>query len=98
VQTAASAPEARQEFARNRPDVVSDLRMPGEDGFQLIQQIRSDERPGSSTPAAAVSTLARADDRRKALRAGFQMHLAKPVDPFELASTVEHLAHLGKPV
>jgi signal transduction histidine kinase len=97
VETAASAPEARRHFERNRPDVIlSDLRMPGEDGFQFIQQIRSGERSGCLTPAAALTALVRADDRRKALRAGFQMHVAKPIDPFELASTVEHLAHLEK--
>jgi signal transduction histidine kinase len=98
VQTAASAPEGREQFARIRPDViVSDLRMPGENGLQFIRQIRSAERTGAVTPAAALTALVRADDRREALRAGFQMHVAKPIDPFELASMVEQLAHLKKP-
>ncbi len=94
VRTAASAQEARERFRRDRPDVVvSDLVMPDEDGLELIRQIRLiDARVGRLTPAAALSALARADDRRRALNAGYQMHFAKPVDPFELASTVERLA------
>lgn len=97
VQTAASGPEGCERFKRHRPDViVSDLRMPGEDGFQFIHRIRSAERNGPVTPAAALTALVRSEDRREALRAGFQMHVAKPIDPLELASTVEHLAHVKK--
>ena len=94
VRTAASAHEARERFCRDRPDVVvSDLMMPGEDGLELIRQIRDmDERVGRSTPAAALSALARSEDRRRSLNAGYQMHVTKPVDPFELASTIERLA------
>jgi signal transduction histidine kinase len=94
VRTAASAHEARERFRLDRPDViVSDLVMPEEDGLELIRQIRSmDERLGRLTPAAALSALARADDRRRALNAGYQMHVTKPIDPLELASTVERLA------
>jgi signal transduction histidine kinase/ActR/RegA family two-component response regulator len=94
VRTAASAHEARERFLLDRPDViVSDLVMPEEDGLELIRQIRAmDERVGRLTPAAALSALARADDRRRALNAGYQMHVTKPIDPLELASTVERLA------
>jgi signal transduction histidine kinase len=94
VRTAASAQEARERFRRDRPDVVvSDLLMPDEDGLSLIREIRAmDERAGRSTPAAALSALARSEDRRRALNAGFQMHVTKPIDPFELASTIERLA------
>ena len=92
--TAASAHEARERFRRDRPDVlVSDLVMPDEDGLELIRQIRAmDERAGRLTPAAALSALARADDRRRALKAGYQMHVTKPIDPLELALMIERLA------
>ena len=93
VVTAASAGEAKARFRREPPDVmVSDLMMPGEDGLQLIRDIRQlDRAAGRLTPAAAITTLARADDRRRALTAGYQMHTAKPVDPSELVSIVERL-------
>jgi CheY-like chemotaxis protein len=59
----------------------------------LIRDIRQlDRAAGRTTPAAALTALARADDRRNALSAGYQMHLAKPVDPLELVSTIERLA------
>jgi CheY-like chemotaxis protein len=94
VRTAASTREACERFRRDRPDVVvSDLVMPDQDGLELIRQIRAmDQDVGQLTPAAALSALARADDRRRALSAGYQMHVAKPIDPFELASTIERLA------
>jgi signal transduction histidine kinase len=97
VVTAGSAREARERFTRERPDVlVSDLIMPDVDGLELIRQIRAlDERAGRVTPAAALTALARSDDRRRALNAGYQMHVSKPVDPQELATVVERLAHHG---
>jgi CheY-like chemotaxis protein len=99
VRTAASAREARERFSRDRPDViVSDLMMPDEDGLQLIRQIRTmEEQVGRLTPAAALTALARAGDRRRALNAGYQMHVAKPIDPFELASIIKHLADAKRP-
>jgi len=95
VMTAASVQEARERFTRQPPDVLlSDIRMPGEDGIQLIREVRElDSRRGTRTPAAALTALARTEDRRRALNAGYQMHVAKPIDPFELAVTVEQLAH-----
>ena len=95
VVAASSAREARERFARDPTDVlVSDLVMPGEDGLQLIHAIRGlDDERGRRTPAAAVTALARSEDRRRALDAGFQMHVAKPIDPYELVATVERLAH-----
>jgi CheY-like chemotaxis protein len=94
VRTAASTEEACERFRRDRPDVVvSDLVMPDQDGLELIRQIRAmDEGVGRLTPAAALSALARAEDRRRALNAGYQMHVTKPIDPFELASTIQRLA------
>jgi signal transduction histidine kinase/ActR/RegA family two-component response regulator len=94
VVTASSAQEAKDRFKRERPDVlVSELVMPDGDGLQLIRDIRQlDRATGRTTPAAALTALARADDRRRALTAGYQMHLAKPVDPSELVSTIDRLA------
>jgi signal transduction histidine kinase/CheY-like chemotaxis protein len=95
VVSASSASEARQRFTRDPTDViVSDLMMPGEDGLQLIRSIREiDAKLDRTTPAAALTALARTEDRRRALSAGYQMHIAKPIDPYELVSTVERLAH-----
>ncbi|HKB09742.1 MAG TPA: response regulator, partial [Vicinamibacterales bacterium] len=94
VITAASAKEAKARFTRQPPDVfLSDLLMPDEDGLQLIREIRQiDRAAGRTTPALALTALARTDDRQRALTAGYQMHMAKPVDPAELVSTVERLA------
>ena len=94
VVTASTAEEAKARFRRQPPDVfVSDLVMPDEDGLQLIRDIRQLERAtGRVTPAAALTALARSDDRRRALSAGYQMHMAKPIDPSELVLAVERLA------
>jgi signal transduction histidine kinase/CheY-like chemotaxis protein len=95
VVTAGSAREGRDRFTRQHPDViVSDLVMAQEDGLQFIRDIRTlDDAAGRVTPAAALTALARTEDRRRALNAGYQMHVSKPVDPDELAMTVELLAH-----
>ncbi len=98
VAVASSAREGRDRFTREPPDViVSDLVMPDEDGLDFIREIRRlDERRGQLTPAAALTALARTDDRRRALNAGYQMHVAKPIDPSELVSAVDALAHPGR--
>jgi CheY-like chemotaxis protein len=95
VVIASSAREARERFDREAPDVlISDLIMPEEDGLDLIRDIRSrDEQHGGRTPAAALTGLARSEDRRRAFAAGYQIHVAKPIDPYELAAAVEFLAH-----
>jgi PAS domain S-box-containing protein len=94
VLTAGSAEEALEVLPRWRPDVLlSDIGMPEEDGYSLIRRIR--ELPmekGGHTPAAALTAFARGEDRRRALRAGFQMHVAKPVEVQELAAVVASLA------
>ena len=91
VTTAAEAVEA---VRRLRPDVLlSDVEMPGEDGYTLISRVRAlppDE--GGNTPAAALTAYARVEDRTRALRAGFQQHLPKPVEPAELVAVVANLA------
>ncbi|HUR80287.1 MAG TPA: ATP-binding protein [Thermoanaerobaculia bacterium] len=86
VTQAASAAEAWQHFADAPPDVlVSDLGMPGEDGYALIRRLR---RAEWNVPAVAVTAYADPRDRDRALDAGFQAHLAKPVEPQELAAAV----------
>jgi signal transduction histidine kinase/CheY-like chemotaxis protein len=93
VATATSADEARVRLRAQPPDVLlSDLRMPGEDGLQLIREVRElDAARGRHTPAAALTALVRSTDRQSALDAGYEMHVAKPIDPFELAVAVEQL-------
>ena len=94
VVTTSSPMEAKARFRRDPPDVfLSDLVLPGEDGLSLIRDIRQlDRAAGRATPAGALTALARTEDRRRALNAGYQIHVAKPVDPAELVSTVEWLA------
>jgi len=94
VVTASSAREARECFEHRVPDVlVSDLVMPDQDGLDLIRDIRAlDAQHGGRTPAAALTALARSEDRRRAFDAGYQIHVAKPIDPHELASAIEELA------
>ena len=96
--TTENSPEAALErIAEVRPDVlVVDLGMPGIDGFELITRVRqSPDKAIRRIPAAALTAFARSDDRTKALRSGFEMHLAKPVDPGELVASVATLARRG---
>jgi CheY-like chemotaxis protein len=62
------------------------------DGYEMIQRIRRMEGPAKDLPAAALTAYARSEDRAKALRLGFEMHLAKPIDPSELIAAVASLA------
>jgi CheY-like chemotaxis protein len=67
------------------PDLlISDIGMPGEDGYRLIQRVRALGNDRAQTPAIALTAYARLDDRVKAVESGYQMHLAKPVEPTEL--------------
>jgi signal transduction histidine kinase/ActR/RegA family two-component response regulator len=94
VLTAASAAEALALVERERPDaLLADIGMPGEDGYALIRQVRAlpPER-GGRTPAAALTAYARAEDRQRALSAGFQTHMPKPIKAAELAAVVATLA------
>jgi signal transduction histidine kinase/DNA-binding response OmpR family regulator len=93
VLTLTSATEALETFESFQPDVlVSDIGMPDMDGFMLLQKVRA-LRPeqGGQIPAIAVTAYAREEDRRNALERGFQDHMAKPLDPEVLASTVWEL-------
>jgi len=93
VFTAASAPAALAVLEEQSPDVlISDLGMPGMDGFELIQRVRTLTNEKKHIPAAALTAYARSEDRARALRTGFEMHLAKPIDPSELIAAVVSLA------
>ena len=94
VSTAASASEAIKRILAARPDVlVCDIGMPAEDGYSLIQKVRVIEKgQGTALPAVALTAYARLEDRTKAIRSGFQNHLAKPVEPAELLAIVKSLA------
>jgi PAS domain S-box-containing protein len=94
VSTAASASEALDHISSERPDVlVCDIGMPGEDGYSLIRRLRVlEQRQENALPAVALTAYARSEDRTKAVRSGFQNHLAKPVEPAELLAVVRSLA------
>ena len=94
VVAAESTATALEALDHCRPDVIlSDLEMPGEDGYSLIRKVRarSPER-GGAVPAAALTAYARTEDRVHTLRAGFHRHVPKPVQPDELAEIVASLA------
>ena len=95
VEAVGSVAEAREALARARADVmVSDISMPEEDGYALIRELRAAEADegGAATPAIALTAYARDRDRERALTAGFQVHLAKPVEPDDLILAVAELA------
>jgi CheY-like chemotaxis protein/two-component sensor histidine kinase len=92
VKTAGSAAEALEQLAAERPDVlVSDIGMPVADGYELIRRVRELGWNGKQLPAVALTAFARPEDRRRALLAGFQTHVSKPVDPDELIAIVATL-------
>ena len=98
VLTASSVREGMEKFAGFRPDVVlSDIGMPGADGYDFIRLIRQHPE-GATTPAAALTALARSEDRTRALTAGFQGHVSKPMAAAEIVAMVNSLAsmHRGK--
>ena len=91
--SAASVNQALGLLAGFAPDVlVSDIGMPERDGYDLIREIRARGHDAEDLPAVAVTAFASPEDRRRALAAGFQVHLAKPVDPHELTDVIAGLA------
>jgi signal transduction histidine kinase/CheY-like chemotaxis protein len=93
VATAGSGQEALDLLGRSRPDVlVSDIAMPGMDGYELVRRVHLEHGNGSAPPSAALTAFAGAEDRARALAAGFRAHISKPVDPAELVSVVAALA------
>jgi signal transduction histidine kinase/ActR/RegA family two-component response regulator len=93
VTTARSGAAALEKIEASDPDVlIADLGMPLMDGFQLINRVREFSNPRlRDLPAAALTAYARSEDRARTLQGGFEMHLAKPIDPIELASAVKAL-------
>ncbi len=93
VSTAANVPEALEALRTGDFQVlISDIGMPDEDGYSLLRRLRS--RPsdeGGTIPALALTAYARVEDRTLALRAGFDMHMTKPIDPAELIAIVDRL-------
>jgi PAS domain S-box-containing protein len=95
VLTAASAPEALSLVRKETPDVlISDIGLPEMDGYDLIQRVRREPSPARDVPAIALTAYARSEDRTRALRAGFQAHLAKPVEPSELVAMIASFVEL----
>ena len=96
VSTANSATEALSSLAQDPPDVlISDIAMPDDDGYFLIHKLRATEAAKHAEqplPAIALTAFARSSDAEEALHAGFQRHIAKPVDISVLVTTVSSLA------
>jgi len=93
VKTAVSVAAALDVLESWPADVlVSDIEMPGEDGYELLRRIRAKERGGRTRlPALALTAYGRPEDRRRTLAAGYNLHLAKPIDPSELVLAVANL-------
>jgi len=94
VQSCTSASEALSKLIEWRPDVLlSDIAMPEEDGYSFIGKVRAlPKDKGGETPAAALTAYARDEDRKQALAAGYQMHIAKPISAPELVMMIAKLA------
>jgi CheY-like chemotaxis protein len=89
VRNAVNVDEALRIMAVWPPDIlISDIAMPDCDGYELIRRVR---HAGAKLPAISLTAHARAEDRVRALAAGFQMHLSKPVEPYELIVSVASL-------
>src|SRR5262249_1144501 len=88
-----SAAEAIDALPTHRPQIlISDIGMPDKDGYELIREVRAIAHfDGSRLPAIALTALARVEDRKRAMLAGYQAHFAKPVDPGELVAIVASL-------
>jgi CheY-like chemotaxis protein len=93
-----SAPDALESFGRQQFHVLLvDVMMPGMDGYEFMRKIRAlPPEKGGRVPAATLTARAVTDDRLESLRAGFQSHLAKPIEPSELVEVVATLAGMPK--
>ena len=91
VRLAASAVEALEMIRQNRPDLlISDIGMPQVDGYQLLRMLRSEEQAGQTPlPAIALTAFARPEDKRRAIEAGYLIHLAKPVESADLITAAK---------
>jgi CheY-like chemotaxis protein len=93
VVTATTVEEGYRALVAQRPDVlISDIGMPDRDGYELIRRIRElGPEAGGRTPAIALTAFARSEDRTRAMLAGYQVHISKPIEPLELVATVRSL-------
>ena len=97
VNAAEGAAIALKLLSENRPDIlISDIEMPGEDGYSFIRKVRLQEVPGDHLPAIALTAYTRSIDRVRALAAGFQTHMSKPVEPAELLAAIKSLLAGGR--
>jgi PAS domain S-box-containing protein len=96
VFTAIAADEALRQMVTVRPQIlISDIGLPGMDGYELVQRVRAlDVEQGGMIPAIALTAFVRSEDRTRALQAGYQAHLAKPVEPAELLAVINSFAGL----
>ena len=97
VRTCSSVEEALEAFRQSVPDVlISDIAMPGEDGYSLIRRVRAlPAEQGGRVPAVALTAYGRTQDRVQSLAAGFTMHVPKPVDPGELTTIVASVCRIS---
>jgi CheY-like chemotaxis protein/anti-sigma regulatory factor (Ser/Thr protein kinase) len=97
VFTASSAQEGVALLRLRRPDViVCDIGMPERDGYQFIRDVRGlPPTEGGRTPAIALTAFARSEDRTRAMLAGYQVHISKPIEPQELVATIKSQAGHG---
>jgi len=94
VYAAGSAADAVRALNRQPIDVLlADIGMPGEDGYDLIRSVRRLASSAADIPAVAVTAFTSDFDRRRAIEAGFQVHISKPIDPTTLVATVAELGH-----
>jgi CheY-like chemotaxis protein len=96
--SASSAEQALSIIVNERPDVlVSDIGMPGMDGYDLMRAVRAlPDARAQRVPAVAVTAYARSEDRQRALAEGFQLHVAKPIEPAAFASAVARLSRTAE--
>jgi signal transduction histidine kinase/DNA-binding response OmpR family regulator len=88
-----TASEALEQCQTWSPDLlISDIGLPGEDGYSLIEKVRAFDEPCGQVPAVALTAYASPEDRDRVLSAGFQMHIAKPVEPEELVTIIANVS------
>lgn len=92
ITAAATAAEALEHLSRSDADLlISDIGLPEVDGYELLERIRTESGTGGGIPAIALTAYARAEDRARAFRAGYQAHLAKPIEPAELVAAIARI-------
>ena len=98
VETSDSASSALDAIERGVPDLMlSDIGMPGQDGYELIRRLRSSRSQlAARLPAIALTAYVKSEDRSRAMMAGFDMHIAKPVEQHELIAAVARLSGRGR--